>query len=237
MLCDEDAVAVTVKGFLVTKREKIAIAATGVYMGIMVVGMYVMKHVYHIDYGKPEMVTVLVYFMPFSAGSALLFYHRFFRGMAFNRIKLNPWIIWYMGVATVAVVLQVFLGKFVGGNMNLVWTIVVCTLMVGIGEEMLFRGIIFNAFKETRGVYPAVLLSATIFGFLHVTNLLGGAQIGSTLMQMVSAGVSGIVEAWIFYKTNNVLPTILYHWMWDGLLLIGMVVPVQQVTWILTAKT
>ncbi len=93
---------------------------------------------------------------------------------------------------------------------------------------MLFRGLIFTAFREKRGVYVAVLISASIFGFMHITNLLGGAKIGATLIQMLSAGVSGIICAWVFYKTQNIIPAMIFHWIWDMFLLLGMYVPVKQ---------
>ncbi len=124
--------------------------------------------------------------------------------------------------------LQFYLGDYSGKDMGLVWAIIGSTFMVGIGEEMLFRGLIFTAFREKRGLYAGVLISASVFGFLHCTNMFAGAELGATLMQMVSAGISGVVSAWIFYKTENVIPTMICHWFWDMCLLIGMYVPVSQ---------
>ncbi len=211
-----------------SKREKMALLATAVYMVIMSAGMYTLKHVYNIDYGTPQMVTILNYFLPFAVASCLLFYFLFFRGTAFKRPKFNWWLVEIAIAGAIVAVLQFAFGDYSGKDMALIWAIIGSTFMVGIGEEMLFRGLIFTAFKENRGVYVGMLVSAFIFGFLHCTNMFAGAELGATLMQMVSAGLSGVVSAWIFYKTENVIPTMICHWFWDMSLLVGMYVPVSS---------
>ncbi|KRN88826.1 CPBP family intramembrane glutamic endopeptidase [Ligilactobacillus ceti] len=216
-----------------SKKEKAALWAALVYMGIMMIGMYVMKHHFQINYDQPQMVSVLVYFMPFSAGSALIFYYKFFRGTAFKKLKLNFWIIEFFIAAIILAALQIYFGNYQGKDMSLVWTIVGTTFMVGIGEEMLFRGIIFNAFKEKHGVYAAVLISAVIFGALHITNILGGESLSKAIFQCCSAALTGIVFAWVYYKTENLIPTMLYHWVWDMFLILGLYVHVDQTASIL----
>ncbi len=219
-----------------TKREKVALIATAVYMLIMTTGMIVLKNVYHLDYGTPQMVEVLIYFTFVAVTSSLIFYFIFFKGTAFKKVKFNLWILEFAIAALILAFLQIYFGNYKGKDMSLVWQIVATTFMVGIGEEMLFRGIIFNGFKEKRGVYPAILISAAIFGFLHITNIAGGAPIGATLKQMGSAGISGILFAWVFYKTKNIVPTMMYHWVWDMFLILGLYIPVSQTSILLTVQ-
>ncbi len=216
-----------------TKKEKMAFVAAAVYMAIMMLGMYTMKHIYGIEYSQPQMVTILVYFMPFSMASALFFYYKYFRGMALNRPRINLWIVEFFIAAIILAFLQIHYGDYAGKDMTLVWTIVATTFMVGIGEEMLFRGIIFNAFKEKRGAYPAILMSAVIFGLLHITNILGGESVPEAMIQSASAGMSGIFFAWVFFKTKNVIPTMIYHWVWDMFLIMGLYVHVDQTSHLL----
>ncbi len=211
-----------------TKREKMAVLATFIYMLIMSTGMYVLKHVYHIDYGQPQMVTVLNYFLPFAVGSSLIIYFLFFRGTAFKKPQFNWWLAELFVASVLLAAFQFGFGDYSGKDMALIWAIIGSTFMVGIGEEMLFRGIIFTAFREKRGIYIGVLMSAFIFGFLHCTNLFAGATLGHTLLQMVSASLSGIVFAWVFYKTQNIIPAMICHWFWDMCLLIGLYVPISQ---------
>ncbi len=216
------------KNIILSKSEKMSLLATLFYMVIMSAGMYTLKHIYNIDYGTPQMVTILNYFLPFAVGSSLIMYFLFFRGTAFKKPKMNWWLLEIAVAGAVVAFLQFYFGDYSGKDMALIWAIIGSTFMVGIGEEMLFRGLIFTAFRENRGLYVGILISASVFGFLHCTNMFAGAELGSTLMQMVSAGISGVVSAWIFYKTENVIPTMVCHWFWDMSLLIGMYVPVSQ---------
>ncbi|PID27819.1 MAG: hypothetical protein CR982_04970 [Candidatus Cloacimonadota bacterium] len=217
------------KNIILSKREKMALLATLFYTIIMSAGMYITKHIYNIDYGTPKMVTILIYFLPFAVGSSLIMYYLFFRGTAFKKPKMNWWLLEIAVAGVVVVFLQFYFGDYRGKDMALIWTIIGSTFMVGIGEEMLFFGLIFTAFREKRGLYVGILISASVFGFLHCTNMFAGAGLVSTLIQMVSAGVGGVVSAWIFYKTENLIPTMISHWFWDMVVLIDMDVPVSQV--------
>ncbi len=212
-----------------TKRQKMALVATVLYLTIMTIGMYVMSHESNYKYPDPQMMNILIYFVFFAVASSIVIYWLFFRGTAFKKMKFNLWILEFLIFAVVVVLAQIFLGNYKNADMHLIWIIVATTLMVGIGEEMLFRGLIFTAFKEKYGVYIGILVSAGIFGFLHGTNIVGGAAIGATLFQMLSAGLSGIVAAWVFYKTESLIPTIFYHAIWDMSELLGTVAPVKTV--------
>ncbi len=70
-----------------------ALLATLFYMVIMSAGMYTLKHIYNIDYGTPQMVTILNYFLSFAVGSCLIMYYLFFRGTAFKKPKFNWWLL------------------------------------------------------------------------------------------------------------------------------------------------
>ncbi|PIE31367.1 MAG: hypothetical protein CSA55_05890 [Ilumatobacter coccineus] len=211
-----------------SRKEKLALIAVVVYMAIMMSGMYVMHHVKGLTYGKPEMMTVLVYFQIAATISALVFYMLFFRGQAFRKPRMNLFLVEFFVAAIVLVVLQITLGKYGDADMSLIWTIVGTTIMVGIGEEMIFRGILMGAVREKRGAYVAVLWSAGVFGFLHSTNILGGQAVGPTLAQVLSAGLSGVLYAWVVIKVRNVIPTMVYHAVWDMFILLGLVVTVSQ---------
>ncbi len=214
-----------------TKREKMAILAAVVYLTIMSIGMIVLTQVFHMEYGKPSMLKVLVYPTFLAVLSSLIIYYKFFRGTAFKKPKWNLWILEFAIVAIGMLVTQVFLGDYKGVDMGLVWLVVGTMFMVGIGEEMLFRGLIFGAFKE-RGVYKAILMSGFVFGFLHITNIFGGQDLIKTLEQMGSAGLTGILFAWVFYKTKSIIPTMIYHWFWDMFGLLGEIVSVDVTTYI-----
>ncbi|MBQ9923044.1 MAG: CPBP family intramembrane metalloprotease, partial [Clostridia bacterium] len=60
-------------------------------------------------------------------------------------------------------------------------------LMVGVAEEFVFRGFLFNGMKKTGSLTAAVIVSAVTFGMGHIVNLLTGQATGETLVQVIFA--------------------------------------------------
>lgn len=81
------------------------------------------------------------------------------------------------------------------------WPGILALSLIGpILEEMLFRG---GVTRELVRHYPpslAILLSALIFGVFHINPV-----------QVVSAFFSGLLLAWIYYKSRSLVPCILIH--------------------------
>lgn len=90
------------------------------------------------------------------------------------------------------------------------------TLLVGIAEELYFRGIIIKVLKKNGTLYT-IIVSSVIFGVTHIGNLAGSANIILTLIQIVFAFTFGLVFAEIFILTKSLLPVILWHFLHDFL--------------------
>lgn len=89
-------------------------------------------------------------------------------------------------------------------------------LSVGAMEEILFRGIFFGLIsdvlsKTARPKLYAVLLCSTVFGLWHLTNLLSGASVGYTLLQVGYNCLIGAMLAAVFLRVGNILPCIILH--------------------------
>ncbi len=89
-------------------------------------------------------------------------------------------------------------------------------LCVGILEELAFRGVLLplllNRFGKTkRGMWKSVILSSVIFGFVHFMNLIEGAGVGVTLMQVGYSMLTGSLCAVLFLKTGNLLECMIVH--------------------------
>lgn len=84
--------------------------------------------------------------------------------------------------------------------------------MVGVGfiEEFLFRGFLFKALRK-EGIKRAVLISSLTFGIGHMVNLLNGADMISTLLQVIYACTVGFLFTVIFYKGKSLIPCIASH--------------------------
>ncbi len=86
-------------------------------------------------------------------------------------------------------------------------------LMIGTGfvEEVLFRGLLFNAILAKSGVKRAVIVSGITFGLGHIVNLFNGYSSMEQIGQIVVAIAIGIVLALLVALSNNLWPGILFH--------------------------
>lgn len=83
-------------------------------------------------------------------------------------------------------------------------------IFVGILEEVIFRGLLFKAMeKDSRKA--AILVSSVTFGLGHIVNLLNGAPVFSTILQIIYAAAAGFLFTMIFLKTGSIIPCILCH--------------------------
>lgn len=87
---------------------------------------------------------------------------------------------------------------------------VISMLCVGFLEEYIFRGLLFGAMVKD-GVKSAMIVSSLTFGIGHIVNLLGGAPVVDTLLQIVYATAIGFLFTVIYYKSKNLLPCIIAH--------------------------
>jgi membrane protease YdiL (CAAX protease family) len=70
---------------------------------------------------------------------------------------------------------------------NWVTPLLMVGIGAGIGEEIMFRGVLFSIVEEGLGTWAALLVSALVFGFMHASN--PGATLWSSLAITVEAGL------------------------------------------------
>jgi membrane protease YdiL (CAAX protease family) len=85
---------------------------------------------------------------------------------------------------------------------------------IGFAEEVIVRGIFLRIFLPKGRLY-AVLMSSLIFGLMHLGNLLIGADLGSTLTQVVYATLIGIAFAGVMSYGRSIWPLIVIHALVD----------------------
>ena len=85
----------------------------------------------------------------------------------------------------------------------------VFALLPAICEELAFRGFILSGLEYRRGTRSAILLSALMFGFLHV--------LLSLFQQLFNATLLGIVLGLLAVRSRSLLPGILFHFLNNAL--------------------
>ena len=132
----------------------------------------------------------------------------------------------YGTIVVIATVLQFIvnfydLEKGIMEAMPSLLLLIIQCISVGVYEEILCRGLLFTAFRNYFGegkkkIFLAILLSGLVFGLLHLTNLINRPdQIMSVLLQVVYTTVGGIVFAFVYYRTDNLLPCIILHTLFN----------------------
>jgi len=87
---------------------------------------------------------------------------------------------------------------------------IVSMCFVGFLEEIIFRGLLFKGL--CRGsVRTAILVSSLTFGAGHIVNLLTGAALFDTLLQLVYASAIGFCFTAFFHVSGSILPLLLSH--------------------------
>lgn len=93
---------------------------------------------------------------------------------------------------------------------------VITMINVGFIEEIIFRGILFRM-MEKDNLKRAMIVSAITFGIGHIVNLLNGADVIPTLLQICYATAIGFLFVIIFYKSKSLVPCIIAHSLTNSL--------------------
>ncbi len=98
---------------------------------------------------------------------------------------------------------------------------IISMLFVGFLEELIFRGLLFKAMCPD-GIKSAFIVSSLTFGMGHIVNLLNGADLLPTLLQICYAAAIGFLFTLIFHKGKSLWPCILTHSMFNALSAFGV---------------
>lgn len=164
---------------------------------------------------KPAFMQALSYALAFGLAIIFTILLQRQRGLKKNLIKLNikkinlPLVLW--GVALIfvlGVVIEPLLDMFPSRYLDFLdsaigtggWAIVTTVVMAPILEEILFRGLILEPIREKSGALRAVLISAAIFGVIHIIP-----------QQAINAFLIGIILGYIYIKTRSLASVIVIH--------------------------
>lgn len=97
--------------------------------------------------------------------------------------------------------------------------VVVGTLLVGIGEETTYRGLVLNGLGERVSVTWAIVLSSILFGLLHVVNVIVSTGT-ATAVQVALTTCIGLLFGFVYVASGgNLVLVITLHWLYDACLI------------------
>ena len=126
--------------------------------------------------------------------------------VAINNLPFIPWI---KGV-----------NKFANVGVQEVLLFIFYCVLIGVFEEIVFRGIIFPSLlsrfeKSKKGLIKSMIISSMIFGVAHIVNAFSGAGTIETLLQVVYSSLIGGLCVFAFVKTNNIVSSIVVHALYN----------------------
>lgn len=119
--------------------------------------------------------------------------------------ELRPWVETYFPVPKHLVEAM---GKLFEG-VSLPVALAVFALMPAITEEVAFRGFILSGLRTGHKAGSAVIISAVLFGLMHV--------VISLFQQFFNATILGVVLGWLALKTRSLYPGVIFHALSNGL--------------------
>ena len=125
----------------------------------------------------------------------------------------NGWVMFLYYAFTM--VLTLSFGQITAPTVSML----VLALSAGIGEEIMFRSVavayLMRMIKTNRGVVIMMVFTSVVFGLAHFSNMVAGAGLAITVLQVIGAGCMGMVLCYAFLKSGNIMATMLLHGMTD----------------------
>lgn len=99
-------------------------------------------------------------------------------------------------------------------TMGFWWVLTGFCIAAPIGEEVIYRGILYKPLRNRLGVWKAIVISAAVFAVMH--NLLS-----FTLFLPWTQFAGGLIFAYAYEKTDSLLYPVLYHACGNALLFVA----------------
>ena len=131
-------------------------------------------------------------------------------GLCKGSVSLSK-LLWYIPLAAL-ISINLWFGLRWNLSVHETFLYIGSMICVGFVEEVIFRGLLFNAMRKD-GLKSAVIVSSLTFGIGHIVNLFNGsgAQLVSNLCQVGYAIAIGFQFVIMFLKTGSLVPCIVTH--------------------------
>lgn len=120
-----------------------------------------------------------------------------------------------------SIVLGIGLAPWGDWSIGVVLLILAGTLMVGFGEEIIFRGFLLVGARQRYSELGALLITCLLFGLIHGANFLNGQAAGPTIRQILSAAFMGAAFYLMRRFTGYLVVAMLVHGLLDFSILVN----------------
>ncbi|WP_156008929.1 CPBP family intramembrane glutamic endopeptidase [Streptococcus ruminantium] len=195
-------------------KAKSVYTITGLYVGIMLLSYIYTYYMRGIRYGSDGFLASEFPFLLVLAGITIAYVIK-------NRATLQlktflPIDKRYFLALFIPLLLVIIAYWFEHFQLNETFFITLfATLLVGIGEELLFRRILLVYFLEKMPLQKAVVLSGLCFGGFHAINIFAGSGFGQVVYQVILTSIMGMLYGYLYIFTRKISWCIVSHGLWD----------------------
>lgn len=134
-----------------------------------------------------------------------------------DAIKLGMPILVISIIMLISSVMDIIGESFNWANL---FSLLVYTILIGLFEEIFYRGVIEgilldNAAGNKKKIILSIFISSLIFGLTHLTNMLFGQDLLTTIMQVIQTFAIGILFGTIYFLSGNIWSVIFLHSFYD----------------------
>lgn len=131
-----------------------------------------------------------------------------------DRVPLRRWVGWIVVALLITVVAITNYSGLGEKGLAFALLLLIATLMVGFGEELLFRGVGVQAFRNSGfSEFKVGLWTTVLFGVAHGTNIFSAGP--SALIQVVLTTATGFVFYLVLRSTGALVMAMAAHGLWD----------------------
>lgn len=198
---------------------KKAIIYLCVFLIIQVTTSFIVQGILTLTTGKSMMESATSFILTtalFSVVTVIVFLWAKWSEVSRHWIRKRPWVTltWCVVAALGAIIPSVWLQEHMPELPNLAedafdmimkdrWGYVAVGLLAPLAEELVFRGAILRALLQwCSKPWVGIVLSALLFAVAHMNPA-----------QFPHAFLIGLLLGWMYYRTDSIIPGIVYHWI------------------------
>ena len=198
---------------------KNALIYTIVFAAIQVVVSMLVQGVWMLVMGKESAMNatgMIITMAVFSVLTMVVFLWAKWSVVSRHWVRTRPWFVlfWCVLAALGALIPSVWiqehmpeLPNIVEGEFDMImkdrWGYLVVGLLAPLAEEMVFRGAVLHSLLRWKeNPWIGIVISAVLFAVIHMNPA-----------QMPHAFLFGLLLGWLYYRTDSIVPGVVYHWV------------------------
>lgn len=198
---------------------KNAMIYTIVFAAIQVIVSMLVQGVWMLVMGKETAMSatgMVITMAVFSVLTMVVFLWAKWSVVSRHWVRTRPWFVlfWCVLAALGALIPSVWiqehmpeLPNIVEGEFDMImkdrWGYLVVGLLAPLAEEMVFRGAVLRSLLRWKeNPWIGIVISAVLFAVIHMNPA-----------QMPHAFLIGLLLGWMYYRTDSIVPGVVYHWV------------------------